>query len=62
MFTFPSAVAINDALKDIQARFFYSDGFFAEDPYTYNNHIAAASLCMAMAAFYSNEGGDWGKR
>ena len=55
-FSFPSAVAINNALTDISARFFYSDGFFAEDPRTYNDHIATASLCMAMSAFYSNEG------
>ena len=38
------------------ARFFYSDGFFEEDPYKYNPSIATASLCMAMAGFYSNEG------
>ena len=56
VFYFPSAVAIDDALIDIPARFFYTDGFFAEDPYTYNNHLATASICMAMSAFYSNEG------
>ncbi len=56
VFFFPSAVAIDDALIDIPARFFYSDGFFAEDPYTYNNHLATASICMAMSGFYSNEG------
>ncbi len=55
-FTFPSGVAINKVWKDISARFFYSDGFFAEDPYKYNTHLATASLCMAMAGFYSNEG------
>ena len=57
VFFFPSAVANDeDELIDIPARFFYSDGFFAEDPYTYNNHLATASICMAMSAFYSNEG------
>lgn len=57
VFFFPSAV-VNDEgnLIDIPARFFYTDGFFAEDSYTYNNHLATASLCMAMSAFYSNEG------
>ena len=57
VFFFPSAV-VNDegSLIDIPARFFYTDGFFAEDPCTYNNHLATASLCMAMSAFYSNEG------
>lgn len=56
MFKFPSAVKIDGKAKDIAARFFYSDGFFTEDPYTYNPHLATASLCMAMAGFYSNEG------
>ena len=56
IFFFPSAVAIDEALIDIPARFFYTDGFFAEDPYTYNNHLATASICMAMSGFYSNEG------
>ena len=57
VFFFPSAVVdTDDNLIDIPARFFYSDGFFAEDPYTYNNHLATASICMAMSAFYSNEG------
>ena len=57
VFFFPSAVADSeDNLIDIPARFFYSDGFFAEDPYTYNAHLATASICMAMSGFYSNEG------
>ncbi len=56
VFLFPSEVAINNVLKDIPATFFFSEGFFAEDPYVYNNHIATASLCLAMAGFYSNEG------
>ncbi len=56
VFSFPSEVPINGAMKDIPAAFFFSEGFFAEDPYVYNNHLATASLCMAMAAFYSNEG------
>ena len=55
-FLFPSEVAIDGAMKDIPAVFFYSDGFFAGEPDTYNNHLATASLCMAMAGFYSNEG------
>ncbi|MBQ8693334.1 MAG: chitobiase/beta-hexosaminidase C-terminal domain-containing protein [Synergistaceae bacterium] len=56
VFNFPSEVAIGGAMKDIPAVFFFSEGFFAEDPYVYSNHLAAASLCMAMAGFYSNEG------
>ena len=64
VFKFPSIVSIkvnsDDVMIDIPARFFYSDGFFAEDPYKYNPHLATASLCMAMSGFYSNEG-DTGK-
>ena len=60
VFKFPaiSSIKINsdDVLIDLPARFFYSDGFFAEDPYRYNSHLATASLCMAMSGFYSNEG------
>ena len=56
VFLFPSEVKINNKLKDIPATFFFSEGFFAEDPYVYNNHLATASLCLAMAGFYSNEG------
>lgn len=57
VFKFPAVNAINDKFIDIPARFFYSDGFFEEDPYKYNPSIATASLCMAMAGFYSHEGG-----
>lgn len=55
-FKFPSTVKVNDSYPDLSARFFYSDGFFAEDPTKYNPHIATASLCMAMASFNSNLG------
>ena len=61
VFKFPSTVKVrqNGVSVNIDgaARFYYSDGFFAEDPYKYNAHLATASLCMAMAGFYSNEGG-----
>ena len=57
VFKFPAVNAINGKFIDMPARFFYSDGFFEEDPYRYNPSIATASICMAMAGFYSNEGG-----
>ena len=57
VFKFPAVDAINGKFIDMPARFFYSDGFFEEDPYRYNPSIATASICMAMAGFYSNEGG-----
>lgn len=57
-FRFPyEALSKHGKTSDGTAVFFYSDGFFAEDPYKYNSHLAAASMCMAMAGFYSNEGG-----
>lgn len=57
-FRFPSEpLGSSDKTFDRTAVFFYSDGFFAKDPYKYNSHIAAASMCMAMAGFYSNDGG-----
>ena len=60
-FKFPAATISKDEhgdgdLKDISATFFYSDGFFAASPDKYNPSLATASLCLAMAGFYSNEG------
>ena len=44
-------------LEDKSAVFYYSDGYFMEDPKTYNTHLATLSACMANAAFNSNAGG-----
>ncbi|MBO4653022.1 MAG: hypothetical protein J5649_06880 [Lachnospiraceae bacterium] len=46
-----------DDNADIETLFYYSDGFFAGSPSTYNEHLATASLCLAGAAGYSNEYG-----
>ncbi len=43
--------------KDASSKFFYSDGYFDNDPKTYDEHLATTSLHLAMAAFYSNENG-----
>ena len=56
-YRFPSAVPANGRGTDLDAVFYYSDGFFAEDNYVYNTHLATTSLNMAMSAFYANEGG-----
>ena len=40
VFMFPADKAINGKFIDLPARFFYSDGFFEEDPYKYNPSIA----------------------
>lgn len=38
---------------DRQALYYYSDGYFAEDPAVYNNHLATMSLALTMSAFNS---------
>ena len=57
VYLYPSVVPGPNGFEvDQAATFFYSDGFFAEDAYTYNSHLATTSLNMAMTAFYSNQG------
>ncbi len=50
---FPSVV---EEKVDLTTPFFYSDGYFFDNPETYNPHLATASLCMAMSGFYLNTG------
>ena len=50
---FPSAV---EEKVDLATPFFYSDGYFFDNPETYNTHLATASMCMAMSGFYLNTG------
>ena len=40
---------------DLEAEYYYSDGYFTEDPDRYNNHLATMSLAMAMAAMSTND-------
>ena len=44
-------------LEDRVKVFYYSDGFFDSDPFQYDEHLATASLCMAMAGGGLNDGG-----
>ena len=44
--------------SDIAVEYYYSDGYFAEDPTKYNNHLATMSLVLAMAAMNSCESVD----
>ncbi len=50
---FPSGV---EEEVDLATPFFYSDGYFFDDPEVYNPHLATASMCMAMSGFYLNSG------
>ena len=54
--TYPLMKGVFHSPSNLPMRFFYTDGFFAEDPYTYNTHLATASLSMAMSGMYA----DWG--
>lgn len=42
----------DDGSHDSASVFYYSDAFFDADPYTYNSHLATASLNMAYAGMY----------
>ena len=50
---FPSGV---EEGIDIATPFFFSDGYFFDNPASYNNHLATTSMCMAMSGFYLNTG------
>ena len=50
---FPSGV---EETVDLATPFFYSDGYFFDNPENYNTHLATASMCMAMSGFYLNTG------
>ena len=61
-FSYPSVVEPD---KDLDSKFYYSDGYFLTatgfyngDPTKYNSHLATMSMAMAMAGFYSNIGND----
>lgn len=47
----------SDHSKDISAVYYYSDGYFMQSGKIYNEYLATMSMCLAMAAFNSNEGG-----
>lgn len=38
--------------------YYYSDGYFLDDPFTYNEHLSTLSLRLAMSAFRSMVGED----
>lgn len=61
-FSYPS---VAETTEDLDAVFFYSDGYFLSgsgsnngEPKYYNTHLATMSMAMAMAGFYSNIGND----
>ncbi|MGN0649307.1 MAG: chitobiase/beta-hexosaminidase C-terminal domain-containing protein [Oscillospiraceae bacterium] len=53
VFTFSSVL---DSTTDLDAVYYYSDGYFAADPAVYNDHLTTMSLCLAMSAFATNAG------
>lgn len=52
--------AFDDTSKDYTSTFFYSDGYFFEDPKKYEPHLATLSIHLAASAFYSNDGNKGG--
>lgn len=42
------------ATKDYKATYYYSDSYFAESSYEYQDSLATMSMCMSLAAFRSN--------
>ncbi|MCI6995990.1 MAG: chitobiase/beta-hexosaminidase C-terminal domain-containing protein [Eubacterium sp.] len=53
-FSFPS---VEEEGKDIDSVFYYTDGYFYNDPQTYNAQLATMSLTLAMSGFNSSQGG-----
>ena len=52
--------AFDDTSKDYTSTFFYSDGYFFEDPKKYEPHLSTLSIHLAASAFYSNDGNKGG--
>ena len=48
--------------KDYQTTYYYSDGYFSESAYTYQDSLATMSLCMSMASGRSNRTKDYSKK
>jgi uncharacterized repeat protein (TIGR02543 family) len=44
--------------RDYQGTYYYDDNYFTKDSTTYNKSLASMSLCLAISAFGSNNGGD----
>lgn len=53
-----SYASIGDSEADIDSNFYYSDGYFLDNPEQYNAHLATMSMTMAMASMGSNIGCD----
>jgi hypothetical protein len=43
------------AEKDLSATYYYSDTYFSNSSYAYNQHLATMSLCLAISSFGSSE-------
>lgn len=51
-----SSPSHTDEKKDIVNKYFYSDGYFFDDPKIYNTHLATFGMNLAMASADSNIG------
>ena len=52
-FTYPHLL---DEKTEIESIFYYSDDYFTQSSYVYNNHLATMSACMASASIGCNTG------
>ncbi|MBQ0058530.1 MAG: hypothetical protein KBS83_01010, partial [Lachnospiraceae bacterium] len=50
--------SFTDVSEDLSSTFFYSDGYFDQNPKNYNQHLATASMHLAVSSFYSNDGNE----
>ena len=46
----------SDIGGNIEAKYFYSDGYFAQSPTVYNEHLATTSVNMTLASATSDLG------
>ena len=54
---YASSPSHTDEKKEIVNKYFYSDGYFFDDPKTYNPHLATFGMNLAMASADTNTGG-----
>lgn len=54
---YASAPSHTDEKKEIVNKYFYSDGYFFDDPKIYNPHLATFGMNFAMASADTNTGG-----
>ncbi|MDO5409489.1 MAG: fibronectin type III domain-containing protein [Lachnospiraceae bacterium] len=48
--------------KDYPATYYYSDGYFSETAYNYQDSLATMSMCLALSAFRSNRADSYSEK